>query len=176
MQMNIFENLDNQSLNHLLSGIEAILENELLEDSERLMHEMHQYQIELEIQNQNLKETQEQLEASREQYIDLFDHAPVGILILDATGIIKQINLTACRMLGVSREKLSGFSLTSYIGDTHSLRLQYFLRKIYRSNKSINYDFEYTSDNKLNHYRLLSSDKNDRPECRLALIDISENY
>jgi PAS domain S-box-containing protein len=174
--MNIFENLDNKSLSQLLSGVEAFLDNEYLEDSERSMHELHQYQIELEIQNQNLKETQEQLEASREQYVDLFDHAPVGILILDATGIIKQINLTACRMLGVSREKLSSFSLTSYIGDSHRLRLHYFLRNVYKTNKSISFDFEYRSDNKLNHYRLLSSDKNDSPECRLALIDISENY
>jgi PAS domain S-box-containing protein len=173
MKMNIFENLDNESLNKLLAGVDAILANESMEESERSLHELHQHQIELEIQNQNLKETQAQLEASREQYVDLFDHAPVGILSLDTAGIIKQVNLTACRMLGVSREKLSGFSLTSYIGDSHNLRLQYFLRNLYKTNKPISYDFKYLADNKSNHYRLLSSDKNDSPEYRLALIDIS---
>ena len=174
--MNIFENLDNNSLIDLLSGVEAILEDPGLDDSERSMHELHQHQIELEIQNQNLRETQEELEASRQRYLELYDYAPVGMLNLDAAGIVKQVNLTACKMLGISRKKILGFALTSFIGTEKSSALQYYLRKTCLSNEAVFYDFEYARDNQCFQFRLLSSEYDNSSECRLALIDLSRQY
>ena len=73
---------------------------------EKLSSELHVYQIELEMQNENLRVAQKELEASRDRYIDLYDFAPVGYLTLDLNGMIKEINLTAATLFGMERKAL----------------------------------------------------------------------
>lgn len=59
---------------------------------ESLVHELRVHQIELEIQNDELRRVQQILEDNRKRYFDLFDNAPVGYVIIDENGILKQFN------------------------------------------------------------------------------------
>lgn len=60
-------------------------------------------QIELELQNEELRQPQEALEVAQEHYIDLYDFAPVGYLSVSKAGLILKANLTAATLLGLPR-------------------------------------------------------------------------
>ncbi len=68
-----------------------------------IVHELRVHQIELELQNQELQQTQAELEKAKESYAELYDFAPSCYLTLDATGTVLQINLTGSELLGIER-------------------------------------------------------------------------
>ncbi|MDP8999607.1 MAG: ATP-binding protein, partial [Myxococcota bacterium] len=78
-------------------------------EAARLVHDLHVHQLELEMQNRELREAQAELESSRARYAELYDQAPVGYATLDGAGRILEINLTAARIIGRPREQLVGF-------------------------------------------------------------------
>ena len=83
-----------------------------LEDKtpEEITHELHVHQVELEMQNEELKRVQLELEASRSnyqgKYQDLYDFAPIGYFTLTPKGLIAEVNLTGAALLGMPRPKL----------------------------------------------------------------------
>jgi len=87
----------------------------LSEESRRVIKELQVHQIELEIQNQQLRQTQEELELTRSRYFDLYDLAPVGYCTLNNKGLITEANVTVADMLGVTRTELVGQSLSTFI-------------------------------------------------------------
>ena len=86
-------------------------------DPQKLLHELHVHQIELELQNEELRQVQAELEASRILYRDLYDLAPIGYCTIDDQGIIRQANLTAATLLGVVPENLVKQPISSFIVD-----------------------------------------------------------
>ncbi len=76
------------------------------EEARRVLHELRVHQIELEMQNEELRRTQVELETAWVRYFDLYDLAPVGYFTFSEQGLILQANLTAATLLGVSRAAL----------------------------------------------------------------------
>lgn len=82
---------------------------------EQLFHELRVQQIQLEMQNEELRRAHAELEATRARYFDLYDLAPVGYLTLSDKGVILEANLTAANFLGVSRCTLTKRHLAPFL-------------------------------------------------------------
>jgi len=85
------------------------------EAARRMLHELRVHQIELEMQNEELRRVQTELEESRARYFDLYDMAPVGYFTLNEEGLILEANLTAAKLLGVPRGDLVKQPLSKFI-------------------------------------------------------------
>jgi len=72
----------------------------------KLLHELQVHQIELQMQNDALRQAQIIIEESRDRYVDLYDFAPIAYFTLSRDGMISELNLTAGDLLGVVRSKL----------------------------------------------------------------------
>lgn len=77
-------------------------------DIQHLQEELQIHQLELEMQNDELRKNVAELENTRKRYADLYDFAPVGYFTLDTNNQIVLLNLTATRMLGLERRRLIG--------------------------------------------------------------------
>ena len=84
-------------------------------DIPRLLHALQVHQVELEMQNEELRQARGELEESQSRYQDLFDQAPVGYCTLDANGEIAEANHTLADLLGVSRSALIGQALVRFV-------------------------------------------------------------
>lgn len=80
-----------------------------------LLHELQVHKIELDMQNEELRLTQESLEAEKARYFNLFQRAPVAYLILSETGLIQQVNITAAALFGMTPISMIKKPLTSFI-------------------------------------------------------------
>jgi len=86
---------------------------------DELIHELEVYHVELELQNLELQETHQRLEENRREYIDLFDHAPIGYIITDDKGKIRSVNLTLTAMFASNRADIEGKPLARFINDAY---------------------------------------------------------
>lgn len=94
-----------------------------------LAHELAVHQIELEIQNEELRQTRTLAEEARDRYLDLYDFAPVGYFTLDEHSRIVEANLTGCRLLKAERQDLLRTRFTQFILGEEAERF-YFHRKL----------------------------------------------
>ena len=82
---------------------------------ERMLYELQVYQIELEMQNEEMHRSQDEMDISRARYFDLYDLAPVGYLTVCEAGLIREGNFEAAGLLGVSRQALIKQPFTRFI-------------------------------------------------------------
>jgi len=98
-----------------------------------LLHELRVHKIELEMQNEALRESCHQAEAALARYTDLYDFAPIGYVTLGRAGLIQQINLAGARLLGLGRSKLVNKSFALFIDEASRPAFAEFLNKVWAS-------------------------------------------
>jgi len=105
------EHLDGLSADTVASSAATPLPEEIT----AAVHELRVHQIELEMQNEELRRAHLELDAQREKYFELFDRAPVGYLTLSEKSIVGDANLTAAHLLGIARRQLVGQPFSAFV-------------------------------------------------------------
>jgi PAS domain S-box-containing protein len=108
-----------------LTTTRALVKKMTPEEVQHLVHELQVHQIELEMQNEELRRAQAELEVARDRYATLFDFTPVGYVTLDGSGRILEANLTFCLLLKLSRRDIIHKKFEKYVdqGDQGVFRL-----------------------------------------------------
>ncbi len=149
-----------------------------MEKARTLMHELEVHQVELEMQNQELREALHLLEDARDQYTDLFDFAPVGYLVLDDKGVIQNINITACTMMGVDRLLIKDKPFSAYMSRIESSTLFLKLREAFQSEilKPFELQIKRNGNGKFTAliHGTVTENGQGKSICRLSMQDITE--
>ena len=146
---------------------------------EEIIHELKVHQIELELQNEELLETQQELIASRKKYFELFELAPIAYLMVNENTIILDTNLTAATLLQSDKERLKGKKFNTFIHPNYQDGFYLFFKNIASHSREAIHEsclllgkeeiFIRISSNKEKN-----SEKNPSPAIRFTLIDITE--
>jgi PAS domain S-box-containing protein len=137
------------------------------------------HQVELEMQNEELRETQLRLKEAYDQYTDLFDFAPVGYLLLDEEGIVKNINLTACILLGRERADIKDKDFYAYLSSGESDKLYLALREAFYTEVNPSFELLIKPNDRYSFTALFQSTLNANEDhtkslCRLSMQDVTK--
>jgi len=149
-----------------------------LEEIRRRFSELRVHQIELEIQNEQLRQTQAALEASQSRYFDLYDMAPVGYCTVSGQGVILEANLNAFKLLGLSRGMLIGQKLSRFIVSEDQDRYYLHYRRLLESSEPQVCELRMVKMDGAAFWAQLSTslaqDEDGGPVFRIVLSDITE--
>ena len=148
------------------------------EAMQRLLHELTVHQIELEMQNEELRRAENQLEAARERWFDLYELAPVGYCAVADNGLIVQANLAAATLLGVPRGALLTQPLTRFIASVDQDTYYRQRKELVQTGRSPARDLRMLNGAGRPFWAQLAIsralDDSGAPELRIVLTDASE--
>jgi PAS domain S-box-containing protein len=146
--------------------------------TEQLMHELQVHQVELQLQNEELRRAQLALELSHARYFDLYDLAPVGYLTVAASGLIVEANLCAATLLGIARSALVKSPLSRFIVNAHQDSYYQCRRQLLETGQAQSCELQVLqSDGTMLWVRAIvgaMQDGSETPALRVILTDISE--
>ncbi|MBA4317616.1 MAG: hypothetical protein C0412_04370 [Flavobacterium sp.] len=141
----------------------------------KLIHELDVHQIELEMQNEELIHTKEQIEIAAEKYIDLYDFAPSGYFTLSRNGEIHKVNFKGANMLGKERSLLLNNRFGFFLTNESKSIFSSFLDRIFESKTKETCEIALTINPETLTYLLLNGNTvEDSEECFIAAVDISK--
>lgn len=144
-----------------------------------LLHELQVHQIELEMQNEDLRRTQQELAASRDKYADLYDFSPMGYFSLDKAGSILEANLSGSVLLGLERRFLIGKPFSSFVAKDDLDILHRYRKSISETNEKQTCELIITRKDGSKFFSELNGccfrDRNGNfTQCRFAMTDITQ--
>jgi PAS domain S-box-containing protein len=149
-----------------------------VEDIKELIHDLDVHQIELEMQNDELRKAQAEIELSRAKYVDLYDFAPVGYCTLSAKGLIVEVNLTAATLLGVVRGRLIKHPLVGFVFKEDQGIYYRHLKRLFESGAPQICELRMVKKNGTSFWVHLATapaqDENGAPVCRVVMSDITQ--
>ncbi len=144
-------------------------------DVKKLLHELQVHQIELEMQNEELREAYETAETALKKYTLLYDFAPMGYFTLDHDGSICELNFTGAEILKDRRFSLVNKNFKLFVSKDSQLIFNEFFRKVYadKSKESCQVMLGYNGSSLCMVY-IEGIVTGDDQKCLLSVVDITE--
>lgn len=160
--------LEKRTHNHELQLAEA--------DVLKLIHELEVHQVELELQNEELKLAKErQAEQASEKYVALYDFAPSGYFTLSRDGQIIELNLTGAKIIGKDRLHLRNSSFRFLLSTDYQSIFNKFLSDVFRLKFEQTCEIAFKSFDNLLRYVYLSGIIDEQSNyCLVAMVDITD--
>lgn len=148
-------------------------------DLRKALCELQLSEIELALENEELRHAHAELEASLARYVELYDRAPVSYCTFNGEGLIRQANLTAGALLGVAREELAGQPMQRFIVDEDRIPFSQHVRLVVTGGQPQSCDVRMVKKDGTSfwvHLRSVMTREDDGQRvCRTALSDITES-
>jgi len=143
-------------------------------DTKKLLHELQVHQIELEMQNEELRQANERAEEALRKYTLLYDFAPMGYFTLESDGSISELNFTGAEMLGDKRFSLLNSNFKLFVSESSKPVFNKFFKNVFTSNSKefCELDLGYNGKPLCQVYMegiVLGDDR----KCLLSVVDIS---
>lgn len=143
-------------------------------DAQRAQQELQIHQIELELQNEELKLTKAEVDAGLEKYTNLYDFAPVGYFTLSTDGTISQVNLTGTTIVGVQRSHLLGQRFGALLEARIRREFNVFLSQVFTDDAQHSADFELLrQDQPPMIVNIAAKRLSNEHECHIVMVDIT---
>jgi len=147
---------------------QAVLENQ------KLLHELQVHQIELEMQNDELRKSQAETQAALARYTDLYDFAPAGYFTLQPDGAISQLNLAGARLLRGERALLTGKRFGAFVIAADLPVFNDLLRRVFGSEINPSCELSLVSEGQPPRSVRIEATRSDERDCRIVVVDITE--
>jgi len=143
-------------------------------DAQKLLHELQVHQIELEMQNEELRRANDTAETALKKYTMLYDLAPMGYFTLQSDGTITELNFTGAEMLGDRRFSLLNSNFKLYVADESKPVFGEFFRRVFVENSKETCEVKLGYDKKpLGHFYMEAVFIGEENKCLLSLVNIS---
>jgi len=149
------------------------------DEVQQLVHELRVHQIELEMQNQDLRKAQIELEELKDKYLELYDFAPVGYVTLDKKGLILEANLTVVRLLGEERQSLIEMLFSRFVCKEFGDAFYLYLRQVFETQSKQTCEIKLAREDGTHFYAQLESvavqdESGEFNRCRTVVVDITD--
>jgi two-component system, sensor histidine kinase len=101
----------------------------------KLLHELQVHQLEMELQNEELRRVQHLLEIEKSKYNNLFEYSPVGYILMDKNGFITEVNQTLCTFLDLPKQKIITENINTLVKPYSQDTLFFHLRNLVETKK-----------------------------------------
>lgn len=143
-------------------------------DAQRLLHALEVHQIELEMQNAELRLARDEADSVREKYTDLYDFAPVGYFTLTEDGTVRMVNLTGSTFVGMERSRLVGRSFAMLVSPGLRPAFHTFLKQVFEGEGEQSTDSALLCKGEADRFVTIKCHRApDGRECNVAVVDIT---
>jgi len=141
----------------------------------KLIHELEVYQVELELQNDELRRARTVAEVATSKYTNLYEFAPSGYFMLSTASEIIEINITGAQMLGKERSKLINNRFTDFVSPDTKPVFNLFLEKVFQSKIQETCEVKLVKNGDVPTYVLLTGIITENVEqCNVTMVDMTE--
>ena len=140
-----------------------------------LLHELQVHQVEVDLQDEELRRSRAELESTLLRQVQLYDFAPFGYLTVDKSAVLRELNLTAARMLGYARDQLLGRNLDAFLAPQSAPALEAMLTRAYQGDSTASGELQLVAGRRTPRgVHAVASCDPDGQHILIALVELAE--